>query len=215
MTTVLPTLGLSHSVTVMVINLYFKNPDILPVHGFGYLIPRSIALEENPECALGVVFDSDASIGQDSAPGTKVTVMMGGHWWDGIDESAYPTEEEGARMAKAVLKRHLGIFEEPAKVLVGLQKNCIPQYTVGHEDRMKMSSDELQIAFGGKLAVAGNSYTGVGVNDCISAAKKVVARMKKQLFVDGPATGLESFWDGTEYVTKPKRTEKITAPEIR
>ncbi|KAL8797728.1 MAG: hypothetical protein Q9195_000080 [Heterodermia aff. obscurata] len=123
------------SVTVMVVNLFFSNSEILPVHGFGYLIPRSVPFTENPERALGVVFDSDATIGQDEIGGTKVTVMLGGHWWDQWD--TYPDEDEGASMAKAVLRRHLGISTEPDAIRVALQKDCIPQYTVGHRSRQK------------------------------------------------------------------------------
>lgn len=69
------------SVTVMVVNLFYSNPSLIPVRGFGYLIPRSVPLEQNLECGLGVVFDSESSIGQDTASGTKVTVILGGHWW--------------------------------------------------------------------------------------------------------------------------------------
>jgi oxygen-dependent protoporphyrinogen oxidase len=179
----------------MVVNLYYCDPNILPKRGFGYLIPRSISFDQNPECALGVVFDSDAVRGQDTVPGTKVTVMLGGHWWDGFD--SYPDEAEGAAMAKAVLKRHLKIDEEPAAVNVSLQKDCIPQYTVGHEARMKAAHGELMQMFKGKLAVAGNSYTGVGLNDCVRAARDVVMDIK-----DRQATGLESFVGGNPWVTK-------------
>ncbi len=175
--------------TVMVVNLYYADPSILPVHGFGYLIPRSVPWNQNPERALGVTFDSDASIGQDTATGTKVTVMLGGHWWD--DFGSYPDEAEGAAMAKAVLKRHLKIEAEPHMVNVALQRDCIPQYTVGHEARMREAHNELMQAFKGKLAVAGNSYTGVGLNDCVRAAKDVV--MAIQNAGPGGVTGLEQF----------------------
>lgn len=161
----------------MVVNLYYTNPSIVPVHGFGYLIPRSIPWNQNPEQALGVVFDSDATVGQDTAPGTKITVMLGGHWWD--DFNSYPDEAEGAAMAIAVVKRHLNIEVEPSAVLVGLQKECIPQYTVGHNARMKSAHGELLRAFDGKLIVAGNSYTGVGLNDCVRAARDVVMGIKE------------------------------------
>ncbi len=176
----------------MVVNLFYSNPSLLPVHGFGYLIPRSVPFIANPELALGVVFDSDAAIGQDDIPGTKVTVMLGGHWWDGLE--SYPDEEEGASMAKALLKRHLDIAEEPQAVNVGLQKDCIPQYTVGHEQRMWKASEMLE-RFQGRLRVAGNSYTGVGLNDCVRAAKDVVTKL-----VDGTGrTGLEAFVGGRKW----------------
>lgn len=178
------------AVTVMVVNLYFSNPSLLPARGFGYLLPRSLPFEQNPERALGVVFDSDASIGQDEIPGTKVTVMLGGHWWDGW--VAYPDEEMGASMAKAILKRHLGICEEPQAINVGLQKDCIPQYTVGHDCRMARANDALK-KFNGRLRVAGSSYTGVGLNDCVRSARNVVRGL-----VEGrnQHTGLESFATG-------------------
>ncbi|KAF4631518.1 hypothetical protein G7Y89_g6602 [Cudoniella acicularis] len=183
----LPSLASIYSVTVMVVNLYYTNPDILPQRGFGYLIPRSISLDQNPERALGVVFDSDAIKGQDTVPGTKVTVMLGGHWWDSFD--SYPDQDEGTAMAMAVLKRHLGVHDEPALVKVALQKDCIPQYTVGHDARMKKAHSELMVAFKGKVAVAGNSYAGVGLNDCIKSAREVVMGFKE----DDDLTGLEQF----------------------
>ncbi len=189
----LPPLSLTPSVTVMVVNLYFPGNELLPVRGFGYLIPRSVPYVQNPELALGVVFDSEVSVGQDTVPGTKLTVMLGGHWWSGWD--AYPDEDEGASMAKSVLKRHLGIDKEPQVIRVALQKDCIPQYTVGHEERMAETSLLLE-RFQGKLRVAGSSFTGVGLNDCVRAARDVVDGL-----VDGTSkTGLESFVGGRKWL---------------
>ncbi|KAI4281414.1 MAG: hypothetical protein L6R38_003715 [Xanthoria sp. 2 TBL-2021] len=192
-------LSLTHSVTVMVVNLYYSNPSILPARGFGYLLPRSLAFEQNPERALGVVFDSDATIGQDEILGTKVTVMLGGHWWDGW--VAYPDEEQGAMMAKAILQRHLGVSEEPQAVHVGLQRNCIPQYTVGHHSRMAQAHEALK-RFNGRLRVAGNSYNGVGLNDCVRSAREVVLGL-----VEGKdeKTGLETFTKDYAPVMRQKK----------
>lgn len=176
----------------MVVNLFYSDPSVLPVRGFGYLLPRSIPLDQNPERALGVVFDSDASVGQDNVLGTKVTVMLGGHWWD--DFETYPDEDEAASMARTVLNRHLGISKEPDVIRVSLQRDCIPQYGVGHEGRMADASRALE-GWHGKLRIAGNSYTGVGLNDCIRAAKDVVKGL-----VDGTeVTGLDSFVGGKKW----------------
>lgn len=196
----LPPLRQTPAVTVMVVNLFFAGQDLLPVHGFGYLVPRSVPFCENPEHALGVIFDSEATSGQDTVPGTKVTVMLGGHWWD--DWPAYPDEDEGAKMAKAVLKRHLGIDMEPTVIRVGLQKDCIPQYTVGHIERMVQTSSLLE-RFEGRLRVAGSSYKGVGLNDCVRAASDLA-----QGLVDGTVTnGLESF------VTEPQWVWLKSSPD--
>ena len=185
----------------MVVNLYYEESQVLPVRGFGYLLPRSISLDQNPERALGVVFDSDASIGQDEISGTKVTVMLGGHWWDGF--STYPGEDEGASMAKAVLKRHLNVTAEPRTLRVSLQRDCIPQYAVGHEDRMADASRVLE-TWKGRLRVAGNSYTGVGLNDCVRAARDVV----RGLVAGTKRTGLETFVGGRKWSTV--RPEELT-----
>ncbi|RDW85082.1 hypothetical protein BP6252_02672 [Coleophoma cylindrospora] len=162
------------SVTVMVVNLFYKQEGLAP-NGFGYLIPRSIGFDKNPECALGVVFDSDSTQGQDTVSGTKLTVMLGGHWWDSFD--TYPTTEEGEKMARRVLERHLNITESPLAVDVSLHKDCIPQYTVGHSQRMQRANTDLHRAFGGRLAVTGNSYNGVGLNDCVRNAAGLASQM--------------------------------------
>lgn len=178
-------------VTVMVVNLFYANPHLLPTRGFGYLIPKSIPLPQNPHRALGVVFDSDACVGQDTATGTKLTVMLGGHWWSDFQPGDYPSEDDGVRMAQDVLRQHLGISDEPVLCKATLQRNCIPQYGVGHEEQMGRLTNEL-LAFGGRLRLAGISYTGVGLNDCVRAAREVVDGL-----VEGTAiTGLDGFRGG-------------------
>ncbi|OQN99839.1 hypothetical protein B0A48_14609 [Cryoendolithus antarcticus] len=217
------------SVTVMTVNLYFRESDLHPP-GFGYLIPRATPFEQNPERALGVVFDTayapsymdtdsatwhtadmevlkaqreagrminvndfgwynfpEKPVVQDTVPnrGTKLTVMLGGHWWN--DWPAYPDEKEGVAMARSILKRHLNITQEPEAYQVNLQKDCIPQYTVGHDARLMKAHNELWKSYQGRLRVAGSWIQGVGVNDCLRSAYDVVKGLR-----DGrDGTGLE------------------------
>ncbi|KAG9694699.1 Protoporphyrinogen oxidase, partial [Aureobasidium melanogenum] len=188
--------------TVMTVNLYYRTPNLNPP-GFGYLIPLDIPIDQNPERALGVTFDTaySASTPSDkdfvgpmqdtvSNRGTKLTVMLGGHFWNGW--SSYPTKEEGLQMAESVVGRHLGITEKPAAHSVNLNYNCIPQYTVGFEDRVKRFHDELSIRYSGRLRVAGNWVRGVGVNDCIRSAWEVARELDT------------SDLTGLEWLVKPK-----------
>ncbi|KAG0638328.1 hypothetical protein HOY80DRAFT_968124 [Tuber brumale] len=188
-----PSLASVQAVTVLVVNLYYRTPNLLPVQGFGYLIPKSVPGSENPEKALGVIFDSDTT----PSPGTKVTVMMGGHYWQG--RTSYPDKHEAVEMARTVLQRHLRITETPALTNVTLQKDCIPQYTVGHDERMERAHEDLLTRFDGRLSVAGNSYLGVGLNDCVRSARDVV----KGLLSGGSLTGLEGF-KGKQWVSWKK-----------
>ncbi|KAI5364232.1 putative amine oxidase, protoporphyrinogen oxidase, FAD/NAD(P)-binding domain superfamily [Septoria linicola] len=215
------------TVNVMTVNLYFRTPD-LHEPGFGYLIPQATPFDQNPERALGVVFDtayspSPADVNPENwnhlsvdqlksardsgqiinvndfswynmpeppnmqddvtARGTKVTVMLGGHWWDGWP--AFPDEQEGIALARSVLERHLGIKEEPEACQVNFQKDCIPQYTVGHEQRLKDAHNGIWRQYKGRLRVAGNWMSGVGVNDCLRSAYEVAKNFSRD------ATGLE------------------------
>jgi oxygen-dependent protoporphyrinogen oxidase len=164
--------------TVMVVNLYYQNPNLLPVDGFGYLIPRSVPYEQNPECGLGVIFASASSVGespvapyptvsQDSAPGTKITIMFGGHYWDGWKKEDYPDHKTAVRMARSMLERHIGITDAPTVVRTRLQENAIPQYKPGHLKNMYQLSLAAKNDYYGRLVLAGNSFNGVGVGDCV------------------------------------------------
>jgi len=175
------------SVNVMVINLFYKNPSLVKLPGFGYLIPQSVQRAENPEYALGVIFDSDCVPGQDTASGTKLTVMMGGHWW--TDAAAIPDTVQAIAMARRVLERHLGIKDEPVLSNAVFQRSCIPQYTVGHHQRMEVAHWHLKEHFHGRLSVLGSSYCGVGVNDVVRSARRVATNIAE----NNPITGLEAF----------------------
>jgi oxygen-dependent protoporphyrinogen oxidase len=181
----------------MTVNLFFPNPSLLPVQGFGYLIPQSVPFEQNPERALGVIFDSSA---MDSVQGTKVTIMMGGHWWDGWE--SYPTEEEGLEMARSVLRRHLNITDEPAAHLANLARDCIPQYTLGYEDRLRLFAQDTSSTFKGRLRVVGAQVNGVGVNDCISGAWSVAKGLRGEGW-KGRSCGLDRVQDSREWRVVP------------
>ncbi|KAL9623665.1 MAG: hypothetical protein Q9160_002121 [Pyrenula sp. 1 TL-2023] len=180
----------TYAVNVMVVNLYYAQPKLTPVPGFGYLIPKTVPLEQNPERGLGVLFGSDSSIGQDTAPGTKMTVMLGGHWWDDWSTSDLPDEASGIEMAQAIVQRHLGISDKPVVAKGTLQRHAIPQYTVGHRERLHRIHENLLDQFDGRIKVGGNWYHGVGVNDCIKAARRCVHSIREGL---DRHTGLETF----------------------
>ncbi|KFY02867.1 hypothetical protein O988_01866 [Pseudogymnoascus sp. VKM F-3808] len=188
----IPALALIPYVTVMTVSLYFTNPDLVPTPGFGYLIPQSVPFSQNPEFALGVVFDSHATPDIDAGTGTKLTVMLGGHYWDGRSEKELPTPEEGQKMAERVLERHLGIKEKPDVVRARLHKKCIPQYTVGHHQRLQSVDAAIKRQFGRRLSVGGAWVDGVGVNDCIRSG------VFQGMTLEKGYTGLELALDGKE-----------------
>ncbi|KAI0117103.1 hypothetical protein F4814DRAFT_439621 [Daldinia grandis] len=170
----LPSLEDTYAVTIMVVNLWFPTPDLLRgKRGFGYLVPTTTP--DNDECLLGVLFDSEIEM-RSERPGTKLTVMLGGHYWDGWTQ--YPTEEMGRAMALQAVQRHLGIpvDEEPISY-VRLCRECLPQHYVGHRERMSAAHYELLAAFHGRLTVAGPSYTSIGVMPAMRAGFEAAMRV--------------------------------------
>ncbi|KAG5933842.1 hypothetical protein E4U53_000848 [Claviceps sorghi] len=188
----LPSLGKSHSVSIMTVNLWYPKENLKPP-GFGYLIPRSVSREHNMERALGVFYDSDvgAAASPDEPPGTKLFVLMGGHYYD--SGAPPPSEADAIEQAKSVLERHLGIpIDTPCFALSRFAKECIPQHFVGHTDRMMQADQELRDHFAGRLAVAGGSYTKIGAMGSIRAGYDI-AKQTVSTSNGWYTTGLESF----------------------
>lgn len=102
-------------------------------------------------------------------------------------------------MARSLLQRHLGITEEPEAWQVTLGKDCIPQYTVGHEQRLKQAHNNIWGEYKGRLRVAGNWMSGVGVNDCLRSARDIAKNFKRN------ATGLEHVGEVPNVRLKPVR----------
>ncbi|KAK7474388.1 hypothetical protein BaRGS_00034342 [Batillaria attramentaria] len=161
------------AVSVYVVNLEYLG-DHLPLQGFGHLLPSC----ENPN-VLGVVYDSCTfpQHNRRDNPSTRLTVMLGGAWFDGLRTEAgdLPTEERVIEIATGAVCEQLGISHDiqPSKVKVILQKECIPQYTLGHADRLSRIALNLSKS-GLPLRLIGSSYRGVSVNDCINNARMEV-----------------------------------------
>lgn len=215
------------SVTVAVVNMVYSGAqEKLSVPGFGYLVPRSENSAQNHNGLLGVVFDSCAIPGQDTGDSQgqtlKLTAMIGGHMFDTVaqlpltstpgDSVANASEADKkqlesffAKTATDTVKKHLKIDAEADLVKVHIQKECIPQYLVGHLERMQTLDQEFRKDYDGLLAVTGAGYLGVSVNDCIKNAREVAEAMVSKLEEedDGEAslvgrqdavTGLERAW---------------------
>jgi oxygen-dependent protoporphyrinogen oxidase len=64
----------------------------------------------------------------------------------------------------------MGIDADPEFVRVFRHPQAIPQYIVGHGARLQSLADLLRPYPG--LILTGNSYRGIGLNDCAAAAER-------------------------------------------
>ena len=141
----------------------------LPIDGFGYLVPRSA---DNPDDILGVILDSSAVPNQGSSNFFKLTAMIGGPYWRGC--TTFPSKEDLEARALRALEHQLGIpkpqLEEQVRMVrTRVLLDTIPQYLVGHCERIHELQDAVKEHFSG-LSLIGSSYSGVGVNDCVTSA---------------------------------------------
>ena len=132
------------------------------LNGFGYLIPK-----EEGRKTLGTLWDS--SIFENRAPEGHVLLrsMMGGACFP---EYINLSDEAVTEAVRGDLKTIMGISEAPSFVRIFRHHQAIPQYTVGHGLRLAALEEKLAAHPG--LLLTGNSYRGIGLNDCVAAANR-------------------------------------------
>ncbi|KAF6075525.1 protoporphyrinogen oxidase [Phyllostomus discolor] len=103
-------------------------------------------------------------------------VMLGGSWLQTLKARGCASPQELLQQkAQEAVATQLGLKEPPSHCLVHLHKNCIPQYTLGHWKKLESASHFLA-AHRLPLTLAGASYEGVALNDCIESGRQAAAR---------------------------------------
>ncbi len=101
-----------------------------------------------------------------------IRIFMGG----AADPTAALLDAETARaIALADLTTTLGITAAPIAYHETIWQNAIPQYALGHRQRIQ-TIEQLTLAHPG-LALTGNAYHGLGVNDTIRNARTLAQRI--------------------------------------
>ncbi len=131
--------------------------------GFGFLVP----FRERRKI-LGTLWDS--SIFPNRAPEGHVLLrtMLGGSRAAGI---AMQDQNRLIDIVSDELSGIMGIKIQPDFARVYVHEKAIPQYNVGHQERVKIL-DNLLVKYKG-LYLTGNSYRGISVNDCIENSNKL------------------------------------------
>lgn len=148
--------------SVAVVNLGYRRP-LLPVQGFGYLIPT----KENEEI-LGVIWDSCVFPQQNLETNqTRLTVMLGGAHKPHL--CTLP-EDEILEIALRRVAKQLGIYALPDVSHVSIAHNAIPQYHVGHNAKVSCIMQKIG-HLSPYLTCLGNSFYGVSLNECFAKAR--------------------------------------------
>jgi len=130
--------------------------------GFGFLIPS----REN-RGILGTVVDSNVFPGRAPEGSVLFRAMVGGARSPQLAE--LPDEQLLDRVLSD-LRDIMGLNAEPDFVSIYRHDQAIPQYRVGHADKLAAIDRQLE-AFPG-LVLTGNAFRGVSLNDCVLNADK-------------------------------------------
>jgi oxygen-dependent protoporphyrinogen oxidase len=163
-------LGAIEAASAAIVTLAYRTADLPPLAGFGFVVP---AVERSP--LMACTYSSRKFAGRAPEGHDVVRGFVGG----ALDPAAL-ARDDAALVAgvRDALRALVGIAAEPVFVRVWRHPGAMPQYTLGHLDRV--ATIEARAAALPGLHLAGASYRGVGVPDCVrsgeSAADTILAR---------------------------------------
>lgn len=163
---------------VVVIALGYRRSEVpIPIEGFGFIAPQKFRRD-----ILGVQWCS--SIYPERAPRDMVLLrVLAGGWHR--PEVATWEEERLLAAVRAELRLAMGISAAPLFTHIVRWERAIPQYHLGHLERVRWIEQRLAEHPG--LFLGGNAYRGVAINDCTEQGAILAERVRD--YVQGASAG--------------------------
>jgi protoporphyrinogen/coproporphyrinogen III oxidase len=163
--------GISYAPVAVVSLGYRKSAVGNALDGFGFLVPRSAGLE-----ILGSVWNSSLFPGRAPEGHALLTSFVGG-----TTNPQAVTQSKGklSTLVHREIAPLLDIKEAPVFSGVNVYQRAIPQYTLGHTDRLAALS-----ALGTKypnLKLTGNYFRGPAIGACVERALAVAGEIAKSV----------------------------------
>jgi oxygen-dependent protoporphyrinogen oxidase len=142
-----------------------------PLDGFGFVVPFV-----EKRALLACTFSNVKFPGRAPADHVLLRAFVGGALQP--EMFALETSEMLSRVERD-LSELLGIKSKPLFTEVSKWQNSMPQYEVGHLDRVQ--AIETELAQLPNLALAGNAYRGAGIPDCIRSGETAAEQLLRSL----------------------------------
>jgi oxygen-dependent protoporphyrinogen oxidase len=164
-------------VSTTIVSLAFRSDQIPhPLDGHGYVIPRVAG-----GSILACTWSSRKWAGRAPA-GWELLRLFIGRAGDGNEEVQSADDAKLIALARQEIAARLGINAQPSLTRVQRWPRGMPQYIMGHPERVSRIEAALRGYPG--LVLAGSGYSGVGIPDCIAsgerAATAVLAHIHNQ-----------------------------------
>jgi oxygen-dependent protoporphyrinogen oxidase len=160
--------------SAIVVALAFAAEDISRLSmppGFGFLVPQTKEEKREPSL-LACTFVDQKFAGRVPENAVLLRAFFGGKSAPKLLDAP---DEEIIRLAKNQLVSLVGPLPEAAFTVVRRWPRSLPQYAVGHLQRMKQLQ-ELSSSFAG-LQLVGNAYYGVGLPDLVNLGRKAALQL--------------------------------------
>jgi oxygen-dependent protoporphyrinogen oxidase len=150
------------------VTLAYRQSDLSrPLDGYGYVIPR-----REGRRALACTWTSTKFPHRAPTGYALIRVFIG----RAGQESDIPWNEAGLlTLAREELELTLGITAKPLVNRVFIWESAMPQYNLGHPEKLARIDTALENYPG--LALAGNGYRGIGIPDCIHSGDLAVQKI--------------------------------------
>ncbi|MFQ5735618.1 MAG: protoporphyrinogen oxidase [Thermodesulfobacteriota bacterium] len=154
-------------VSTATVSIAFRKKDIKhPLNGFGFVVPKT----ENRKI-MAATWTSVKFSGRAPEDSVLIRCFVGGSKnMELVDRS----DAEMVKMVRAELKDIMGIDAQPVLTRVFKWKNSMPQYTIGHDERI--ASIEEKLARYPGLYLAGSAYHGIGIADSVRFSEVVAKK---------------------------------------
>lgn len=146
-----------------------------PLDAFGFVVPACESRQ-----ILAASFASNKYPGRAPAGKVLIRVFVGGALQK---ELLNQTDEQLAELVRAELHDLLGMTGEGDFLQVLRWNDSMPQYNLGHLDRVAKIENDIARLPG--LELAGKTFSGVGLPACIRSAEQAASRLLPPLQIDG------------------------------
>ena len=145
----------------------FKKKDVAhPLNGFGFVVPKT----ENRKI-MAATWTSVKFSGRAPENSILIRCFVGG---SKNTELVDMSDADMVKMVRAELKDIMSIDAEPVLTRVFKWKNSMPQYTIGHDERIASMEEKLAKYHG--LYLAGSAYHGIGIADSVRFSEVVAKK---------------------------------------
>jgi oxygen-dependent protoporphyrinogen oxidase len=166
-------------VSSAIVHLAYRTSEIHdPLDGFGFVVPRSENRSIMASTWTSVKFAHRAPEGH-----VLLRVFIGG----AKNEAALDLDDaEMVAVSRKEMREIMGIEADPLFSRVYRWEKSMPQYRIGHLDRVAQIRERVSMHPG--IFLTGCAYRGVGISDCIHegelTAEKVLEYLRRGLFLE-------------------------------